>query len=191
MAGARATGLLADYGADVVWIEPPGGDPCRVHEPAAMSVFNRGKRSVELDLEAPAALDRLLQLADRADVFVESWAPGGADRLGVGFDVLHARNPGLVYVSISGFGEDGRDAGLPGLRSHRSGCRRGNVRPGGAPGRSDLPRLSLCDDRRRPSGGHGCPGCPAPARAGWSRPACLHLPGRRRPGLQLDDVGRD
>ena len=117
MAGARATGLLADYGADVVWIEPPGGDPCRVHEPAAMSVFNRGKRSVELDLEAPAALDRLLQLADRADVFVESWAPGGADRLGVGFDVLHARNPGLVYVSISGFGEDGRDAGLPGYEA--------------------------------------------------------------------------
>jgi crotonobetainyl-CoA:carnitine CoA-transferase CaiB-like acyl-CoA transferase len=109
--------MLADYGADVVWIEPLGGDPCRPHEPAAMSVFNRGKRSVELDLTDPASRDTLLELADRADVFVESWAPGTADCLGVGYDAIHARNPRLVYVSISGFGEDGRDADLPGYEA--------------------------------------------------------------------------
>jgi crotonobetainyl-CoA:carnitine CoA-transferase CaiB-like acyl-CoA transferase len=114
MAGPRATGLLADNGADVVWIEPLGGDPCRQREPAAMSVFNRGKRSVELDLTDPGARDKVVALANRADVFVESWAPGTADRLGLGYDVLHARNRRLVYVSISGFGEDGRDADLPG-----------------------------------------------------------------------------
>jgi crotonobetainyl-CoA:carnitine CoA-transferase CaiB-like acyl-CoA transferase len=114
MAGMRATGMLADYGADVVWIEPPGGDPCRHHAPAAMSVFNRGKRSAELDLTVVAGRETALQLAERADVFVESWAPGTADRLGLGYDALHARHPGLVYVSISGFGETGRDAGLPG-----------------------------------------------------------------------------
>jgi crotonobetainyl-CoA:carnitine CoA-transferase CaiB-like acyl-CoA transferase len=114
LAGARATGLLADYGADVVWIEPPGGDLCRRVEPAAVSVFARGKRSVELDLTDPAACGRVRQLAERADVFVESWSPGVADRLGVGYADLHARNPRLVYVSISGFGEDGRDADLPG-----------------------------------------------------------------------------
>src|SRR5215211_4776287 len=114
MAGPRATGMLADYGADVVWIEPPGGDPCRPHEPAAMSVFNRGKRSVELDLHDPSVRDEVLALVDRADVFVESWAPGVADRLGLGYQALHARNSRLVYVSIAGFGEDGRDAGLMG-----------------------------------------------------------------------------
>jgi crotonobetainyl-CoA:carnitine CoA-transferase CaiB-like acyl-CoA transferase len=106
--------MLADYGADVVWIERPGGDPCRQFEPAAMSVFNRGKRSVEVDLRDAAARDRILELCDRADVFVESWAPGVAERLGVGYATLHARNPRLVYVSISGFGEDGRDATQPG-----------------------------------------------------------------------------
>ncbi len=113
-AGMRATGMLADYGADVVWIEPPGGDPCRPHEPAAMSVFNRGKRSVELDLTVAAERDTAVELASRADVFVESWSPGTADRLGLGHEVLHRHNPGLVYVSISGLGETGRDAALPG-----------------------------------------------------------------------------
>ena len=114
MAGPRATGLLADYGADVVWIERPGGDPCRPHEPAAMSTFNRGKRSVVLDLHDRAAFETALELADRADVFVESWAPGVADRLGLGYETLHARNPRLIYVSISGFGEDDPNAALPG-----------------------------------------------------------------------------
>src|SRR5579871_699473 len=80
LAGARATGMLADYGADVVWIEPPGGDRCRLYEPASASVFNRGKRSVELDLVDPSARDKMFELVDRADVFVESWAPGVADR---------------------------------------------------------------------------------------------------------------
>ncbi len=117
MAGPRATGLLADYGADVVWVEPPGGDPCRPHVPAAVSVFNRGKRGIELDLTDTPQRDRLLELIDRADVFVESWQPGVAEALGLGFDAIHARNPRLVYVSISGFGEDGPDRDLPGYEA--------------------------------------------------------------------------
>ena len=114
LAGSRATGLLADYGADVVWVEPPGGDPCRRHEPAAASVSQPGQAPVELDLRDPAALGSVLALAERADVFVESWAPGVADRLGLGYAALHLRNPRLVYVSISGFGEDAPDIGVAG-----------------------------------------------------------------------------
>ncbi len=114
MAGPRATGIMSDYGADVVWVEPPGGDPCRPHEPAAVSVFNRGKRGIELDLRREQELEQVLQLAERADVFVESWAPDCAERLGLGYAALHARNPELIYLSISGFGEDGRDAALTG-----------------------------------------------------------------------------
>ncbi len=105
-AGPRATGMLADYGADVVWVEPPGGDPQRRCAPEAVSVLARGKRSIEVGLHDAAAREQLLAVVDRAEVFVESWRPGGADRLGLGYDVLHARNPALVYVSISGFGED-------------------------------------------------------------------------------------
>ena len=111
-AGPRATGMLADYGADVVWVEPPGGDPLRAGAPAAVSVLDRGKRSVELDVRDASAVKQLLALTDRAEVFVESWRPGVADRLGLGYEVLHARDPGLVYVSVSGFGEDDDD--LPG-----------------------------------------------------------------------------
>jgi crotonobetainyl-CoA:carnitine CoA-transferase CaiB-like acyl-CoA transferase len=113
-AGPRATGMLADYGADVVWVEPPGGDPTRRCLPASSSVMNRGKRSLELDLGDAEARAWLLTLVERAEVFVESWRPGVADRLGLGYDALHARNPALVYISISGFGEDAGDDALPG-----------------------------------------------------------------------------
>jgi crotonobetainyl-CoA:carnitine CoA-transferase CaiB-like acyl-CoA transferase len=113
-AGPRASGLLADYGADVVWVEPPGGDRLRRCSPECASVINRGKRSVALDLDDVEARERLLALIDRAEIFVESWRPGGAERLGLGYDALHARNPALVYVSISGFGDES-DVALPGF----------------------------------------------------------------------------
>jgi crotonobetainyl-CoA:carnitine CoA-transferase CaiB-like acyl-CoA transferase len=113
-AGPRATGILADYGADVLWVEPPGGDPCRENDPAATSVFNRGKRSVELDLRCSPQRERLLAVIDRAEVFVESWRPGTARHLGLDYETLHGRNPALVYVSISGFGESSGDPDLPG-----------------------------------------------------------------------------
>src|SRR4051812_24128152 len=105
-AGPRATGLLADYGADVVWIEPPGGDPLRAAAPEHTGVIARGKRSVELDLDDDGACAQVLRLAARAQVFVESWRPGVAAARGLGYDALHALIPSLVYVSISGFGED-------------------------------------------------------------------------------------
>src|SRR5262249_59984049 len=103
-AGPRATGMLADAGADVIWVEPPGGDPWRRALPAAASVFNRGKRSRVLDLGTTDGRDALLELVATADVFVESWRPGVADRLGIGFPALHERNPALVYCSISSSG---------------------------------------------------------------------------------------
>ncbi len=116
-AGPQATGLLADYGADVVWVEPPGGDPLRRHRPAAASVYNRGKRSVVLDLRDATQRDQVVALARGADVFVESWSPGVAEDLGLDFTTLHRVNPRLVYCSISGFGPDGPDRELLGYES--------------------------------------------------------------------------
>lgn len=105
-AGPRSTGILADYGADVVWVEPPGGDRFRRELAVQYSVFNRGKRSVTLDLKTPEGQSGLRKLIAQSDVFVESWRPRVADRLGLGFPDLHAAWPGLICVSVSGFGYD-------------------------------------------------------------------------------------
>jgi len=105
--GPFATMLLADLGADVVIVERPGfGDPGR-RNPDLFATLNRGKRSLALDLKTEKDKNALLRLADKADVFIEGFRPGVAARLGFGYDVLSARNPRLVYASISGFGQTG------------------------------------------------------------------------------------
>lgn len=112
--GPRATALLADYGAEVVWAEPPGGDPLRRVEPATVSSFSRGKQSITMDLEDAAQREALLQAVPGFDVFVESWAPGVAERYGLGYEAVSTVSPTIVYCSVSGFGRTGRHAGVPG-----------------------------------------------------------------------------
>jgi crotonobetainyl-CoA:carnitine CoA-transferase CaiB-like acyl-CoA transferase len=99
---ALAGMILADNGAEVIKIEPPGGDWAR-DEPGFL-MWNRGKRSVVLDLTREADRAVAVGLAERADVVIESFRPGVAERLGLGYEELAARNPGLVYCSISGYG---------------------------------------------------------------------------------------
>lgn len=111
--GPYLTLAMADHGAEVVKIEPPGeGDPGR-HiglSDGPSTVFfrnlNRGKKSVVLNLKDPVQRDDLLALCETADVFVESFRPGAVDRLGVGYEAVRARNPRIVYCSISAFGQD-------------------------------------------------------------------------------------
>lgn len=112
-AGPRATGVLADYGADVIWVEPPGGDPRREELAIPYSAYNRGKRSTVFDLEDESQRDTLLDLLESADVFVESWEPGGGARLSLDYDAVHRRIPSLVYCSLSGFGLDGPHRDVP------------------------------------------------------------------------------
>jgi crotonobetainyl-CoA:carnitine CoA-transferase CaiB-like acyl-CoA transferase len=118
--GPYLTMTLADHGAEVIKVEPPGeGDPGRAIAPmdARTSAFfrnlNRGKKSVVLDLKSTAGRDALLRLCDDADVIVESFRPGVAARLGVGYDAVSARNPRIVYCSISAFGQDGAYGSRP------------------------------------------------------------------------------
>jgi crotonobetainyl-CoA:carnitine CoA-transferase CaiB-like acyl-CoA transferase len=86
----------------------------RYGDHTAMSAhYNRGKQSLALDLKSPAARDIAIALADRADVVIESFRPGVADRLGLGWPALSPRNPRLLYVSVSGFGQEGPYVGLP------------------------------------------------------------------------------
>jgi crotonobetainyl-CoA:carnitine CoA-transferase CaiB-like acyl-CoA transferase len=119
-AGPTCVRQLADWGADVIRVEPPadlaapgvagesrhGGDFQHLH---------RNKRSLSLNLKAPGAGDVLLRLVDTADVLIENMRPGVKHRLGFDYDTVHARNPRLVYGSISGFGQDGPYAGRGGV----------------------------------------------------------------------------
>ncbi|KQP13150.1 CaiB/BaiF CoA-transferase family protein [Pseudorhodoferax sp. Leaf267] len=117
LSGPIAAGMLADQGADVVKIESPDGDTSRRIGPrkadisAMFLAANRGKRSLVLDLKQPAAQDIVRELAQRADVLIENFRPGAMDRLGLGHEALLKLNPRLVYLSISGFGQTGPNAG--------------------------------------------------------------------------------
>src|SRR5690606_37285430 len=109
--------LLADYGADVVKIEPPEGDALRQWPPLSgpedhpfsenFASLNRGKRSVTLDLKNPLHLEHARRLILEADVLVENNRPGVMKRLGLGWDYFSERKPGLIYCSISAFGQSG------------------------------------------------------------------------------------
>jgi alpha-methylacyl-CoA racemase len=111
--GPYATSLLAAMGADVVKVEPPGGDPLRRY-PELFAAINAGKRSIMLDLQAPDQRARALKLAGRADVVVEGFRPGVVARLGVDEAAVRKINPGVVYCSISGYGQQGPLSQLPG-----------------------------------------------------------------------------
>lgn len=103
--GALPGMVLADYGAEVVKLEPPGGDKWRTM-PGFLQ-WNRGKRGVVADLKNHSDVQAVLALAAECDVLIESFRPGVADRLGIGWADLSAVNPGLVYLSITGFGPRG------------------------------------------------------------------------------------
>ncbi len=120
IAGPVCARLLADFGADVIKVEPPEGDPVRnmgYHEGDvslyAASIL-RNKRTVTIDLKTDAGRDLVRALAAQCDVVVENFRPGTLERLGLGYDVLSASNPGLVLARISGYGQTGPYSGKPG-----------------------------------------------------------------------------
>ena len=150
--GSYGSSLLADLGADVIKVEQPGiGDymrwilPLLDDESAYTWVLDRNKRSIALDLKQPAAKEALLRLVESADVFFESFRPGVAERLGLGYETLKAINPRLVYCSLSGYGQDGplrlevghdlNYVGRAGLLSYM----------GSEDGRPALPSLQIAD----------------------------------------------
>jgi alpha-methylacyl-CoA racemase len=111
--GPLATLLLAEAGAEVVKVERPGGEEMRDRPPkwgadaVSFALLNRGKRSIVLDLKNPAERARLQPLVERADVMVEQFRPGVMARLGLDYDAVAKVNPGVVYCSITGYGQDG------------------------------------------------------------------------------------
>jgi len=121
IAGPYCAMLLAQWGADVIKVEPPDGDWARILGPrygdhtAFSIVGNLGKRSVALDLKIPEAKAALEKILAGADVFLEGFRPGVIDRLGFGFEAVKALAPGVIYVSISGYGQKGPLSAKPAM----------------------------------------------------------------------------
>jgi formyl-CoA transferase len=121
IAGPYCTMMLADMGADVIKVERPSGDAWRHTAPVAPYEgrvalgVNRGKRSIAIDLTLPDGQAIVQQMMERADVAVMNYRPGVAERLGIGYDEMAARNPGLIYCENSAFGREGPYAGRPGF----------------------------------------------------------------------------
>ncbi len=119
LAGPFCTALLADLGAEVIKVEPPGGDdyrhigPFKEGESALFLLMNRGKKSLTLNLKSARGTALAQELAEKSDVVVENFKPGVAARLGIDHETLRAINPRLVYASISGFGQSGPLADRP------------------------------------------------------------------------------
>jgi crotonobetainyl-CoA:carnitine CoA-transferase CaiB-like acyl-CoA transferase len=126
IAGPYCATLMADLGADVIKVERPGrGDDLRAWRGNGMSAtfaaINRNKRGIAVDLQQPEGGQLVFELAHRADVVVENFLPGVADKLGLGYDAVSAVNPSAVYVSVTGFGQSGPHARRAGYNTIAQG----------------------------------------------------------------------
>jgi formyl-CoA transferase len=152
MAGPFCAMMLADFGADVIKVEPPAGDSTRTMPGAvgtdspSFNAVNRGKRSVVLNLKTPDGVEALRRLARAADILVENYRPGVMKTLGLDYASLAANNPGLIYASISGYGQSGpmqHKGGFDLVAQGVSGIMSVTGEPGGAPVKSGIPITDL------------------------------------------------
>ena len=149
VAGNMLSLQLADFGADVVKVEPPAGDPLRDWRdggaPLYWKTYGRNKRSLVLNLREAAARDALLRLVARADVFIENYRPGTLEEIGLGPDALLEKNPDVIIVRVSGFGQTGPYAPLPGFGTLVEAMSGLAARTGFADREPLLPPLALAD----------------------------------------------
>lgn len=149
LAGPSAALALADLGAEVIKVEPPGGGdetrsfpPFREGESHYFLAINRGKKSIVIDLKTEEGAQLVKDLAAKCDILIENYRPGVMERLGLGYDVLSALNPGLIYCAISGFGQDGPLRDRPSfdiVLQAMSGAMSVNGEPGGLPTKLGIP----------------------------------------------------
>jgi crotonobetainyl-CoA:carnitine CoA-transferase CaiB-like acyl-CoA transferase len=149
VAGNMLSLQLADFGADVIKIEPPQGDPLRDWKDDGHSLYwktyARNKRSLVLNLRHKPAMDALWKLIDTADVFIENYRPGTLEKMGLAPEKLLERNPDLIIVRISGFGQTGPYAHLPGFGTIVEGMSGFAYRTGFPDREPVLPPLALAD----------------------------------------------
>ncbi len=148
LTGPYCTMMMADLGAEIIKVEPPGGDDTRQWGPPFVNgestyflSINRNKKSITLNLKRPAARQVLLDLVKRSDVLVENFRPGTLEKFGLGYDRLKEVNPGLVYCAISGFGQTGPYREKPGydvLAQAMGGMMSVTGYPGGPPAKAGM-----------------------------------------------------
>jgi crotonobetainyl-CoA:carnitine CoA-transferase CaiB-like acyl-CoA transferase len=167
--GPYATMLLHALGAEIVKVEPPGGDPARLIDPPMFEKVNAGKATREVDLRTAEGRAELHALAATCDVLIEGFRPGVAERLGFGYDEIVSIRPDLVYCSISGYGQTGPYRTLPGHDLNYLGVAgaAGSHDRGGGAKEQDVPMVDLATGtsaalaivaavRRRDRTGEGC-----------------------------------
>ena len=123
LAGPFSTSLLGDLGADVIKVEKPqegdttrqNGPPFKNGQSAFFQCVNRNKKSIVLDLKTHKGIDIALKLASKSDVIVENFRPGKMDKLGLGYDAIKKINKGVIYASMTAFGDIGPYKNLPGF----------------------------------------------------------------------------
>jgi crotonobetainyl-CoA:carnitine CoA-transferase CaiB-like acyl-CoA transferase len=149
VAGNMLSLQLADFGADVIKVEPPAGDPLRDWRDGGKELhwktYARNKRSIVLNFRHAAAKDALLRLVKTADVLIENFRPGTLEEMGLGPDVLLGENPSLIVVRVSGFGQTGPYAPLPGFGTLVEAMSGFAARTGFADREPVLPPLALAD----------------------------------------------
>ena len=186
VAGPAAGGILSDWGADVVKIEPPSGDPSRTFQQMlggdmptnpVFELDNRSKRSVVVDLAQPEGQAIAAEIIDEADVFLTNLRLSALDRLGLDYESLAARNPALVYCAITGYGLEGPDADRPAYDIAASGPARASL-PSSPRPTAPCPSsgagwvtTTWVWPERRPSARH-CSTGSAPAKARWCPHRC-------------------
>src|SRR5580765_8339372 len=152
MAGPFCAMQLADFGADVIKVEPPDGDSTRRMagavgtESQAFNAVNRGKRGIVLNLKSPAGREACIRLARRADILIENYRPGVMSGLGLDYDRLSAGHPALIYASISGYGQTGPDrrkGGFDLVAQGVTGLMSITGAPGGPPVKAGVPITDL------------------------------------------------
>jgi crotonobetainyl-CoA:carnitine CoA-transferase CaiB-like acyl-CoA transferase len=147
-AGPACTTLLGDMGADVIKIEPFAGDSFRILSDGALFVnINRNKRGICLDLKKGEGLEIVRKLLKKGDVFIENFVPGTVKRLGLGYEEVSRVNPGIIYCSISGYGQDGPFRNRPGydpVAQAMSGIMEAQGDPGGGPVRILPATIDYC-----------------------------------------------
>ncbi|MFV0297584.1 MAG: CoA transferase, partial [Hyphomicrobiaceae bacterium] len=152
IAGPYCGALLARYGAEVFKVEPPSGDWVRAMgsgaggHSALSAVYNVGKRGMVLDLKLPDAVKLFLEMAAECDVVLQSSRPGVAERIGIGYDHVKACNPTVIYLSVSGFGDEGPYAARPctdTVGQAFSGLMSNNIGMDGIPHKVDIPIVDV------------------------------------------------